>query len=355
MHHRPSPRQVSVLLALLTLSCAPGVPAPEAPTPDATVPPLRVAGVFPTPLEEPWLEVVDRAFREVAESGRIEYEAAYGIGEEGFAEALDRAAREGHDVLVADSFGAEAEARRIAAEHPDVHFFLGSALGPAAPNASVFDSWLQEAAFLAGMAAGSATRSHRLGVVAARPGPETNRMLHAFLGGAREVDPSVCLDVAYLGSWFDPPGAAAAGRALIADGADVLWAERVGAEVAATEAGVPVIGNFLDQRERAPEVTLTSVLWDLRPAVEHLLDGVEHEKVRSGDLGSANRPGRRIADVGAWAGLAVGGSSLAPWNDVGGRFPATAQARVDERRESIEGGLFRVPVIELEVPQCPPP
>lgn len=312
---------------------------------------LRVAGVFPTPIEEPWPQVVDGAFRDLAASGRIEYAAEYGIGEDGFEEALHRAAETGNDIVVADTFAAEAAARRIAAEHPDVHFFFGSGLGPARPNASVFDSWLHEATYLAGLAAGSVTKSHRIGVVAAMPGPETNRMLQAFRDGAREVDPSACLAVSYIGSWFDPPAAAEAGRRLIEEGADVLYAERLGAEQSAAEAGVPVIGNFLDQHDEAPEVTLTSVLWDLGPAVEHLVRQVEHEKYSAHDL-AYRAP---VEDYGPWSGLAAGGSSLAPWNKSGRRLSADARTRIEERHRDIAGGLFHVPVVELRVAECESP
>ena len=46
---------------------------------------------------------------------------------------------------------------------------------------SVFDNWLQDPAYLAGMLAGGLTESDTIGVVGAMPIPEVNRIVNAFV------------------------------------------------------------------------------------------------------------------------------------------------------------------------------
>ncbi len=52
----------------------------------------------------------------------------------------------------------------------------------------MFDNWIHEPAYLAGMIAGKLTKSNTVGVVAAMPIPEVNRLSNAFCEGAKEVN-----------------------------------------------------------------------------------------------------------------------------------------------------------------------
>ncbi|MFX5578831.1 BMP family ABC transporter substrate-binding protein, partial [Acinetobacter baumannii] len=79
--------------------------------------------------------------------------------------------------------------------------------GPAGKNFSVFDNWIQEPSFLTGMIAGAMTKSNVIGMVGGYPIPEVNRLMQAFMDGARETNPNVKFLVSFIGSWFDPPKA----------------------------------------------------------------------------------------------------------------------------------------------------
>jgi basic membrane lipoprotein Med (substrate-binding protein (PBP1-ABC) superfamily) len=78
------------------------------------------------------------------------------------------------------------------------------------------------------MIAGKMTKSNVLGVVAAMPIPEVNRLSNAFCNGAKEVNNKVRCKFSFIGSFFDPPKAKEAALAQIEAGADVLYAERFG-------------------------------------------------------------------------------------------------------------------------------
>jgi len=50
----------------------------------------------------------------------------------------------------------------------------------------VFDNYIQEPAYLSGMVAGGMTKSNKIGMVGGFPIPEVNRLMNAFMAGAKE-------------------------------------------------------------------------------------------------------------------------------------------------------------------------
>jgi len=199
---------------------------------------LRVAAVFGTPVEEPWVGRIHSALLRASGSSGIHYRWSDDVAPDAIGPALRDYAQQGYDLIVADSYGAEAPARAVALDFPQTAFLLGSGGGPTAPNVAVFDNWIHEPAYLAGMIAGALTRSDRIGVVSAMPIPEVNRLANAFCHGAREVNPAVRCRTSFIEAFFDPDRARAAAAALIEDGSDVIYAERLGAIEAAAERGV---------------------------------------------------------------------------------------------------------------------
>ena len=155
-------------------------------------------------------------------------------------------AEKGNTFIVGESFAVEAAARKVAKDYPKVSFLMGSSGKPQAPNFSVFDNYIQESAYLTGMVAGGMTKTNKIGMVGGYPIPEVNRLMHAFMAGAKETNPKVDFYVTFIGSWFDPPKAKEAAFAMIEKGADVMYAERFGVSDAAKEKGKLAIGNVID-------------------------------------------------------------------------------------------------------------
>ena len=86
----------------------------------------------------------------------------------------------------------------------------------------MFDNYIQEPAYLSGMVAGGMTKSNKIGLVGGFPIPEVNRLMHAFMAGAKEVNPKAEFTVTFINSWFDPPKAKEAAFAMIDKGADAV-------------------------------------------------------------------------------------------------------------------------------------
>jgi basic membrane lipoprotein Med (substrate-binding protein (PBP1-ABC) superfamily) len=233
--------------------------------PAAAAEKLRVAAVFETPIEEPWVNQIHVALLQAKKEFGIEYVWSESVKAADFARVLHEYAQGGYDLIMGDSFGTERITRRVARQYPKVAFVFGSGLGPAEPNFAVFDNWIHEPAYLSGMIAGKLSKSNTVGVVAAMPIPEVNRLSNAFCAGAKEVNKAAKCKFSFIGSFFDPPKAKEAALAQIEAGVDVIYAERFGVIEAAKEKGAIAIGNMSDQSSLSPETVVTSVVWDMWP------------------------------------------------------------------------------------------
>ena len=226
----------------------------------------------------------------------------------------------------------------VAADYPDIAFVFGSGGGPAEPNFSVFDNWIHEPAYLAGMIAGGVTESDVLGAVGGFPVPEVNRIVNAFIAGAQETNPDVEVKVTFLNSWFDPAAAKEAALAQVGAGADVLFAERFGVIEAAQENDLVAIGNMSDQESLAPEHVVTSVTWNMAPTVKYVIDQVLAGSYTAQDLKDFSM-------------VAKGGAALAEINaEVVGGVPAEIVEQVEAREAEIQAGTFRVDINEAQPP-----
>ncbi len=262
---------------------------------------LKVAAVFETPIEEPWVNQIHVALLKAKDEFGIEYTWSESVSASDFARVLAEYAEQDYDLIMGDSFGTERITRRVAKDYPDVAFAFGSGIGPAEPNFGVFDNWIHEPAYLAGMIAGKLTQSNTIGAVAAMPIPEVNRLCNAFCAGAMEVNEAVTCKFSFIGSFFDPPKAKEAAIAQIEDGVDVIYAERFGVIEAAAERGIAAIGNMSDQSELAPDTVVTSVVWDMWPTVNQVVSLVKAGVFTSQDFGQFSFMGK-------------GGSFLAPYH-----------------------------------------
>ena len=295
--------------------------------------PLKVFGAYATQIEEPWDGVIHTALNAEADAGRIEYTFVDDIGYSGDMELVltEVAELEAPDIIFGDAFGNEEAVRRVAADYPDIAFVFGSGGGPAGENFSVFDNWIHEPAYLAGMLAGGLTESNVIGIVGGVPVPEVNRISNAFIQGAQSVNPAVEAKVSFINSWFDPASAYEAALAQIGAGADVLYAERAGVIEAAVQEGLIAVGNMSDQSADGPDNVVTSVTWNMTPTVEYVIDQVAGGTYTAQDLKDFSM-------------VAKGGAALAPINEA--LVPAELLETVQARQAEIESGLFRVDINE---------
>ena len=88
----------------------------------------------------------------------------------------------------AEPAGCDGAARQGPTGYPKVDFLPGGSGKPQAPGFAVFDLCIQEPANLSGSAAGGMSKRNKVGPVGGFAIPEVNRLMNAFIAGARETD-----------------------------------------------------------------------------------------------------------------------------------------------------------------------
>jgi basic membrane protein A and related proteins len=281
---------------------------------------LKVAAIYTVPVEQQWVSRIDKALKAAVARGEIEYVFSENVTNADYERVMRQYAEAGNTLVVGESFAVEAAARKVAKDYPKVSFLMGSSGKPQAPNFSVFDNYIQEPAYLSGMIAGGMTKSGKIGMVGGFPIPEVNRLMNAFMAGAKEVNPKVSFTVSFINSWFDPPKAKEAAFAMIDKGADVMYAERFGVSDAAKERKVLAIGNVINTQAQYPETVVASALWNMEPTIDAAL-----KAVKAGQF--------KAEDYGKYSTMKYKGSELAPL----GSFEKTVPgAREGHRRRQVQ-------------------
>jgi len=158
-----------------------------------------------------------------------------------------------------------------------------------------------------------------------------NRLMHAFMAGAKETNPKVEFTITFINSWFDPPKAKEATFAMIDKGADALYAERFGVSDAAKEKGKLAIGNVINTQDKYPDTVVASAIWHMEPSIDRALKLVKEGKFTAEDYGPYSMMKHK-------------GSELAPLGTFEKKVPADIVAKVRAKEADILAGKFTVKV-----------
>jgi basic membrane protein A len=184
----------------------------------------------------------------------------------------------GAKILFATSYGHLQAAQKIAAAHPDVAVVQqGNYISdPKAitPNIGTYFGTVYEPVYLAGIAAGKATKSNKLGYIYAFPIPQTVNNINAFELGAQSVNPKATTSTISTSSWCDPQKQKAAVDSLLKQGVDVITQHQDCTDtiIKATEAaGAMTVGYHADASSLAPKGWLTGSQWNWAPLYEDIV------------------------------------------------------------------------------------
>ena len=313
------------LIALAT-ACAlalPGVVMAQAKT--------KVAAIYTVPFEQQWVSRIHRALKAAEARGEIEYKATENVSNADYERVMREYATAGNELIIGEAFAVEAAARKVAKDFPKVSFLMGSSGKVQQPNFSVFDNYIQEPAYLSGMVAGGMTKTSKIGLVGGFPIPEVNRLMNAFMAGAKETNPKVEFSVSFINSWFDPPKAKETAFAMIDKGADVMYAERFGVSDAAKEKGKLAIGNVINTQDKYPDTVVSSALWNMEPTIDRALKLVKEAKFKA-------------EDYGPYSMMKYKGSELAPLGTFEKKVPAEIVAKLKAKEKAILDGSYTVKV-----------
>lgn len=183
-------------------------------------------------------------------------------------EALRTYAAQGYRVVFGHGFEFQGPAERVGKQYPNTIFVVTSGERVAEGNVVPLVFQIEQAAYLAGMVAGSLTQSNRIGFIGGIELPPIKRGYDAWINGARAVNPKVEPRTAYLNTFDDVAAGREAALAMIRLGVDVLHHNADQAALGMFQAvkenpRVYAIGANADQAALAPASVIGSVILDL--------------------------------------------------------------------------------------------
>jgi basic membrane protein A len=175
---------------------------------------------------------------------------------------------DGANIIFATSFGYWDHMLKVAAKYPDVQFLHAapSVWEEGMPvNAGSYNGYIDQSQYIAGIVAGHASRSGKLGFVGAKPYPASLRNINSFTLGAQTINPDATMQVIFTGDWVLPVQEAEAVNSLADQGIDVVTchvdAPKVVIETAENR-GIFSCGYHTDQAVLAPNGYLTGAIWN---------------------------------------------------------------------------------------------
>ena len=252
-----------------------------------------------------------------------------------FEENFRQYGAQGYDLVFGHGFEFQDAAVRVAPQHPRTVYVTTSG-NQVRDNVAGMTFAFEESSYLAGMVAGSVTRSDVIGVVGGTELPPVRASFAAFEQGVKAVNADARVLVSYVGNWDDVGAGKEQALALIGRGADVVFqnadAAGLGVFQAAREReGVYVVGSNANQNDVAPEVTLGSVVIDLPRALLTVA-----REVRAGEF----QP--RVVALGTRDGVV----QWVPNERLADRVPADVRARVDSLQRGIRDGTVTMPQLD---------
>ncbi len=243
---------------------------------------LKIGFIYVSPIGDAgWTFQHDTARKAIEEKfgDQVEVKVIDSVPEGAEAERVTRElAASGHKLIFGTSFGYMNPMLKVAKTFPKTHFEHATGY-KSAKNLGNYNARFYEGRYLAGIIAGSMTKTNKLAYIAAFPIPEVLQGINAYVRGAQSVNPDIELNVVWTNSWFDPGREREATDALIDQGADVVThhTDSTATTVAAEEKGVYSIAYHSDMSKYGKKAHLTAVThhWEdyYTKVVQAVLDG----------------------------------------------------------------------------------
>jgi basic membrane protein A len=184
-----------------------------------------------------------------------------------FEEQFRQYGAQGYDLIFGHGFEFQDAAKRVGPDFPKSVYVTTSST-TSGGNVAGIEFAFGDASYLAGMIAGSMTRSNVLGVIGGTELPPVKESFEAFTRGAKAVNPKVTVLTSYIGNWDDVSAGKEQALAQIGRRADIIFqnadAAGLGVFQAARETKKAlIVGSNSNQNSVAPEVTIGSVVIDL--------------------------------------------------------------------------------------------
>jgi basic membrane protein A len=255
-------------------------------------------------------------------------------------------AQEGYNVVWTDGNQFIGATEQIAAKFPNVLFIMTPTYVGDNLTSNVVAVGAQYQAtgyYLAGVLAGSMTKTNATGVIIGQWFAALSYEFYAYQAGVHSVNPSAKVYLTVPGTWSDPTiGYQNAQTMINTNHVDILVpiADSTGRGViaAATVANVSIIGTVQDQVTLAPGNMMTSVLLNttafIQMVVQHIL------------AGTWSQIGGQV--------IVMNLGSLAPFHAYDSAIPASVKLLLNQTAAGIANGSIKVPFTNTQNPPATP-
>jgi simple sugar transport system substrate-binding protein len=272
---------------------------------------------------------------EKAFPGKVETTYVESVPEGADAErVIQQLAAKGNNLIFTTSFGYMEPTLKVAARNPKVFFEHATGFKRSA-NVATYAAKFHEGRTVIGLIAGKMTKTGVVGYIASVPIPEVVSGINAFTLALKSVRPDAQVKVIYVNSWYDPGKEAAAAKALLDQGADILTqhTDSPAPIQVAEERGVYAFGQASDMTKFGPKAHLTAIVdnWDAYYVAR--TKAVMEKTWKSGDV---------------WEGFETGMVALAPYNPV---LPKDVVDLAETARKDIIAGKrhpFTGPILDKD-------
>jgi simple sugar transport system substrate-binding protein/basic membrane protein A len=229
--------------------------------------------------------------------------------------AAEQMIGQGAKIIFSTSYGYKDYAVTLAGKHPDVAVLQQGNLitPPVGPNINTYFGDVWQTVYLGGIAAAKASKSNKLGFIAAFPIPQTLLNIDAFELGAQTVNPAVQTLTVFTGAWCDPAKQADATNSLIGQGADVVSQHQDCTSTiikTAESKGAYTVGYHYDAQSLAPQGWLTGSEWQWGPLYTSMVKSILAGTFTGGPFNTNYTAGFTSTDVASPLTLAPFGPSV---------------------------------------------
>jgi basic membrane lipoprotein Med (substrate-binding protein (PBP1-ABC) superfamily) len=261
----------SVLAAgtLLLGACGGGGGGGDETTPPTKSPagkPFRVAVLLPgTTTDQGYNADGQRAADAIKEQLGAEVTVTESVPVPNQTDVYRQYAGEGYDLVI--GWGGQFTDGAVAAaeEFPKVNFLVVNSGVKNGKNLASVVQDSQDWQYVAGYALAKLSKSGKIGLIGSQCFPGTALTINGTAEGAKAANPNIDVTVTYSGDFEDPTKAQQAAQAMIDQGVDAISGNANNAwfgifKAAESNGNIPLITEWVDNSELAPDVIVSSVL-----------------------------------------------------------------------------------------------
>jgi basic membrane lipoprotein Med (substrate-binding protein (PBP1-ABC) superfamily) len=321
---------VHIALLAAVSACSGSKDAKPTDTTAATAKPFRVALLTPGPIsDQSWNGGAYQGLMRIKDSLGATVSHIQTKTPAEFEEQFRQYGAQGYDLVFGHGFEFQDAAKRVGPDFPKT-IYITTSSSTSGANVAGIEFAFADASYLAGMLAGSMTKTNTLGAIGGTELPPVKESFAAFEEGAHAVNPKVKVLTSYIGNWEDVSAGKEQALAQIGRGADVIFqnadAAGLGVFQAARETKKAlVVGSNSNQNSVAPEITVGSVVIDLPHAFITVAREVKEGKFKP-----------RVIKLGTASDVV----SLVLNPAMQARIPAATLHAVDSMRAEMHAGRF---------------